>query len=184
MSLNQTDVEVTSTPEAAPARPFYYDHIPQLSELLRRGGLPGVEYAQVHVQNVVKARDPEFGGWGRIRDAQTYTIGGPRGEVHCELLCRGKPIRGVGPDSGARVCWVDDEVYELTGHPNPDPEKGPKVEPTAEPKAKAEATRAGTTPEPPTPSPPADTGGGARTGPRAKPKPDPEGHMGLPKDAA
>jgi hypothetical protein len=113
-------------------RPRVYDHIPQLWELMpNTRGLPGVEYAQCATANTRPAHDK---GWEKTlgpggRPLLPYTIEGPRGSVDCELLSTGEPIRGQDATSGARMCWVDNIVYEVTGFPNPALEGSPITEP-------------------------------------------------------
>lgn len=93
---------------------FIYDHVPNLRELLpTTAGIPGVQYAQVSVTNLRKAQDE---GWVKISGAQKlYTINGPSGKVDCELYAKGKPIPGQGVTSGARICYIDKDIYAKTG---------------------------------------------------------------------
>ena len=94
-------------------RPFVYDHIPQLSELLPQfRGRPGFVYAQVTNQNLRRAQDES---WRKVEGTVIYTIIGPKGEADMELMVRGGLIPGQSPDSGARLCVVDQTVEELTG---------------------------------------------------------------------
>jgi hypothetical protein len=111
-------------------RPYTYDHIPQLKELLpTTAGVPGVTYLQCCIQNQRKAQDT---GWGAISGgSRVYTIQGPKGLADMQLLCKGKPIPGGDIKSGARKCMVDAEVETLTGlWVNGPPEE---VTPTPEP---------------------------------------------------
>jgi len=48
----------------------------------RTGGLPGVKYAQICTNHVIKARRE---GWDGVRDAEPYIISGPAGEAECML---------------------------------------------------------------------------------------------------
>tara|TARA_Y100000590_G_scaffold413_1_gene607 strand:+ start:5162 stop:5530 length:369 start_codon:yes stop_codon:yes gene_type:complete len=101
-----------------PAEEYIYDHIPTLRELLpSTAGVPGVQYAQISAKNLRRAQDE---GWLKISGKQKiYTISGPKGTVDCELYAKGKPIPGQGSQSGARICYVDSEVYKGTGFKNP-----------------------------------------------------------------
>jgi hypothetical protein len=97
-------------------RPYtYQNHIPQLKELMpRTGGVPGVKYLQVVTGK--HERIAQDDGWGDIvGGSRVYTIVGPRGAAHMRLMCKGRPIPGGDPNSGARECMVDAEVEELTG---------------------------------------------------------------------
>lgn len=100
---------------------YVFNSIPSLTELLpTTGGIPGIQYAQVCVHNLKKGQND---GWQRIQGAKVYTILGAGGRADMELLAKGKAIIGQSPDAGARRCWIDEEVYGLTGHINP---KSPK----------------------------------------------------------
>ena len=95
------------------ARPYTYDHIPALKELLpNTGGQPGLEYAQVCTHNLRKAQD---NGWSRVRGAKTYSIVTNEGIADMELLCKGKQAKGLDTHSGKRRCLVDWAVQDLTG---------------------------------------------------------------------
>lgn len=99
------------------AEDFVFKHIPKLTELLpSTGGIPGIVYAQICVHNRKRAQNE---GWKQIQGAKIYTILGPDDRVDMELLAKGTPVLGQGPESGARKCWVDTEVYTLTGHVDP-----------------------------------------------------------------
>ena len=108
-------------------RPYTYDHIPQLRELMpTTGGIPGVTYLQVTVSNQRTAQDD---GWGNISGgSRIYTIIGPKGPADMQLMCKGKPIPGGDTNSGSRKCMVDANVEGITGlFVNP-PEEPPEVE--------------------------------------------------------
>jgi len=91
-----------------------FDHVPTLRELLKEtAGLPGVTYAQVCAHN---AEEAQAQGWGSVQmKYQFYRIVGPQGTVGMTLACKGSPIPGMGPHSGARRMLVDDDVYAKTG---------------------------------------------------------------------
>ena len=114
-------IEIPRPPDPNPdvtagetVRPYTYDHIPQLGELMpSTGGIPGVLYLQCTVGNLRTAQDQ---GWGGIvGGSRVYTIVGPTGSADMHLLCKGTPIPGGDPSSGARKCVVDAAVEELTG---------------------------------------------------------------------
>jgi hypothetical protein len=113
--------EIPQAPEPNPGdtlgetvRPFTFDHIPQLRELMpTTGGIPGVTYLQCTLGNLRKAQDK---GWGGIvGGSKVYTVVGPKGSADLHLLCKGKPIPGGDIHSGARKCFVDDLVEDMTG---------------------------------------------------------------------
>ena len=124
-------------------RPYTYNHIPQLPELMpSTGGVVGVEYLQCTVGNLRAAQDvkEEDGGpWGGIiGGSKIYTIVGPEGSADMHLLCRGKPIPGGDVNSGARFCVVDGDVEQLTGlKVKPVEEPEPETDPVSETIAKA-----------------------------------------------
>ena len=96
---------------------FTFHDIPRLIDLLpSTGGVPGITYAQICVQNLRQAQDD---GWKRIQGAKVYSIWGDLGKADMELLARGKVVLGQSPDAGARRCFIDPEVYTLTGIDNP-----------------------------------------------------------------
>lgn len=93
--------------------PYTYDHVPTLKELLpSNGGLPGVEYMQVCDLNGKEAQDQ---GWGPVRDAKMFTIEGPKGSANIILACKGEPIAGASTQEGARMMYLDENIYGLTG---------------------------------------------------------------------
>ena len=108
---------------------FMFQTIPSLKELLpSTAGIPGIQYAQICVNNMKRAQND---GWKRIQGAKIYTVLGPDGRADMELLAQGKVISGQAYDSGARRCWIDPNVYTLTGHSNPKekPNGGPSRKP-------------------------------------------------------
>lgn len=133
--------------------PYTFNHVPKLgphrdgdqraSLLPKRGGIPGLEYAQIPV---LLKKQAENDGWLSIHGAATYTIFGPKGTVDCELLARGAIIRGIDAESGSRVCHIDQSVWEVTGldpktgwPPVPEPPKPAKAEkpkPVSQPTSK------------------------------------------------
>ena len=106
------------TPEA---QAFIFTEIPSLKLLMpRTAGLPGVTYVQVTVGNQRKAQD---GKWVSVLGSRVYSINGPNGRADMILMAWGKPIQGVGTESGARECLIDPETYVLTGFPDPEKAK-------------------------------------------------------------
>ena len=96
---------------------FVFQTVPSLLELIpSTGGNPGIIYAQIWVGSMKRAQNE---GWKRIQGAKVYTILGPDGRADMELLARGKAILGQDTSSGARRCYIDTEVYKLTGHTEP-----------------------------------------------------------------
>lgn len=93
-------------------KPYTYDHIPTLEELLpKTGGLPGVTYAIIALENARKAQDQ---GWSRLAGSQKiFTVESGSGSVDCELYGLGKPIRGQDVASGRRECVVDKKVSSI-----------------------------------------------------------------------
>jgi hypothetical protein len=100
------------------SRPYTYDHIPELVELLpNTGGQPGLTYAQVCTHNARKAQD---NGWKKVRGAKVYSIVTNKGIADMELLCKGEQAKGLDTKSGKRECLIDWAVQDLTGLcPNP-----------------------------------------------------------------
>lgn len=69
-----------------------FTHIPTLREMIHNDGTPGCEYAIVEQANLFKAQQE---GWDDITGGTLmFPIKGPKGEAHCKLLGRGKPIPG------------------------------------------------------------------------------------------
>lgn len=124
---------VDSRAPAQPYRPtrYVYDNIPGLAVLLPKWrGRPGFQYFQCCVVNLRRAQDE---GWVEVEGTVIYTIEGPKGSVDMKLLARGKPIPGQAPNSGARLCYCDKTVEELTGlwiNPNRHPDSEPQPEPS------------------------------------------------------
>jgi hypothetical protein len=123
-------------------RPYTFDHIPSLDELIKRplGGYPGMEYLQVCTQNTRKAEDE---GWRRVPGSVAYSIVTSKGVADMVLYQYGTPIRGASHLSGKCVCLVDNEVEALTGL-SPAPKKESKDVKVKEPaKASGEAVQVG-----------------------------------------
>jgi len=93
-----------------------FNHIPNLAELLpNTKGIPGVEYLQCSVTNLMRAQKE---GWKQIHDALMYSIvnpADPTKRVDVQLVCKGDPLRSAGRNSGARLCSVDNAIPEATG---------------------------------------------------------------------
>lgn len=98
--------------------PYTYAEIPNLKQLIPANrGRPGVTYLQVALPQLKQAQNQ---GFTQIKNSQFYTIRGPKGAVECALFGEGRPIPGMHPGSGARVCIVDSTILELTGLPIPE----------------------------------------------------------------
>lgn len=103
----------------------HYDHIPTIREMLGHDGIPGVEYALVTDHNLFKAQTES---WEDISGgSKMMLIRGPKGEVPCKLLARGRPIKGaiMGIVS---FLHKDKRIREITGLGEPEPPT-PKSEP-------------------------------------------------------
>jgi hypothetical protein len=90
-----------------------WEGIPSLKQLLpRHRGWPGLVYLQVTSHNRQRARAE---GWEDLDPPYLYQIAGPTGIADMHLLSRGKLIPGQSPDSGERLCVVDELVEAATG---------------------------------------------------------------------
>ena len=102
-----------------------FEHIPFGHEVLRHGGLPGVEYCWVAPESTAKFLDagPNDEGftWAQVRDWHwPITIVGPRGSVRAaQLFARGAPIPSASPHSSTRRWFVYNVILERTGHAMP-----------------------------------------------------------------
>jgi hypothetical protein len=106
---------VPSTPpgNAYQPRKYVFDHVPDLRELLPKWrGRPGFTYLQCVTSNLRRAQDE---GWVEVDNTVIYTIEGPKGSADLKLLCRGSLTPGQPHDSGARLCYCDKAVEQLTG---------------------------------------------------------------------
>jgi len=119
--------------------PGEYYHIPLLEELHERGGVPGYVYA------IVRA-DREFPfqrlGLARLPNSQTFKLVGPIGETGFVVMrvTAEDHIPGLPPESGRRICLLDEEalaeatglrpgdVYVPAETPSPEPPVLPKPE--------------------------------------------------------
>lgn len=102
-----------------------FDHIPFGAEVLKHGGVPGVEYCWVAPESIPKFENagpsPEGYFWARIGDWRwPINIRGPRGVIYsCQLYGRGEPIPAASPHSGLRKWYVDTVILDRTGHARP-----------------------------------------------------------------
>lgn len=85
--------------------------------LLKGGGITGVIYAQIPL---VHMKLYESYGWGQVIGSDgsplpVYAIEGPEGRVDCVLLCKGRAIPGVSPNSNKRLCRIHKEIRRITG---------------------------------------------------------------------
>jgi hypothetical protein len=90
----------------------HFEELPQLTELLDRGGLPGVEYICVMTGNMAHYQEvEEFHPLNRM---ETFLVKGKS----CTLLGKGKPVPHGRPESHRCPYHVDSELKELsTGSP-------------------------------------------------------------------
>jgi hypothetical protein len=104
-----------------------FDHIPELSELLRGDGIPGFRYYHVANDNAVLAQEA---GLRRVEGLDVYAITGPKGDS-CStiLMCQGERIPGARESSSKRELLVDDKVYRVSGIPRPKSEDTEKPAP-------------------------------------------------------
>jgi hypothetical protein len=97
----------------------FENRYPTLPELLRDGGLTGVEYCLVSGANQrLFAEDTDENGkaWSPVRDLPALTVAGPKGTVDTVILMgRGDPIRGSGDFNGIRQYFVDVDLEEAVG---------------------------------------------------------------------
>jgi hypothetical protein len=99
----------------------FHDRIPFGAEILRHGGIPGIEYCWVLPENIDKfesaAPDEDGFAWSRVADWKwPIHITGPRGTVRrCQLYGRGTPIIGASPHSGLRRWHCDNDILKRTG---------------------------------------------------------------------
>lgn len=107
-SLRRTD------PADTVPNPYTFDHVPSLRELLpKHRGMPGYQYVQCTVHRLARA---QLEKWVQVNGSVFYRIQGPRGYVDMALMVRGKRTPGQPSNSGARLCFCDDLVLELTGN--------------------------------------------------------------------
>jgi hypothetical protein len=84
----------------------HFEELPQLTELLDRGGLPGVEYICVMTGNMAHYQEvEEFHPLNRM---ETFLVKGKS----CTLLGKGKPVPHGRPESHRCPYHVDSELKE------------------------------------------------------------------------
>jgi hypothetical protein len=92
------------------------DRYPKLTELLNRGGVPGVKYLYALSANIskfqdLKGEDGEPLGWMLTRDVPAFNVKGQS----MVLMSMGEPINGARPESWTPECYMDKEADKLTG---------------------------------------------------------------------
>jgi hypothetical protein len=92
-----------------------FDHYPDLRELgFTNGGVPGIEYAYVHADDMRKAQadgfGPVLGGAGGF-----FTVAGARGEIDLQVWGRGRPIHGLDTNQLQPEIFVSDRAEQATG---------------------------------------------------------------------
>lgn len=104
----------------------YEGRLPQLEELLRWGGRPGVKYLQAASTNMGAFQRGEIElempdgellkvKWSLVREIPVLTGVGPKGDCDFLLMAYGTPILGADPVNGRRMCGVDPDLLEATG---------------------------------------------------------------------
>jgi hypothetical protein len=135
------------------ADPTHFDRIPHPKEIVRSGGLPGVEYCYVLGKNIGKwqkmSRGDKSQQWSLTRNIPVISIAGPKGFADSVVvMSRGIPIPGADPENGTRRWYVDNELISLTGlKPSTfvDEIKG-DTGASREPRQEAEAAKGGSQP--------------------------------------
>ena len=107
------------------SRAYTYNVIPKLgpmsqhpgeaelpSLLPHKGGLPGLVYFQIPSRLRRLAQDE---GWKSTSGTKLYSIIGPRGEIDCELVCKGRIIPGCDTLDNKRAMQVHNDIFEETG---------------------------------------------------------------------
>ena len=111
----------TVTAQAEPDPTYFENRYPRPDELLRDGGLTGVQYCFVSGANQRKFaedKDEEGYAWSPIKDLPALTFAGPKGTVDTVVLMgRGDPVTGAGDGNGIRLWFVDIDIEERTGIP-------------------------------------------------------------------
>ena len=90
----------------------YDGRFPSLSDMLRQGGLPGVEYFLCNSANIAgyQAQSADL-----VAGLPAFEIRGPRGVASAFLMCRGNPIPGADPLNGVRRYAIDPQLVGATG---------------------------------------------------------------------
>ena len=89
-----------------------YDTYPPLSELLEHGGTPGIEYAYVLGQNIVKAQQDK---WETLHRLSAFSVAGRNGAIALVVMGRGEPISGASPHGMVCKLSIDEEADDLLG---------------------------------------------------------------------
>lgn len=116
-SENQTEAPRNHDPT------YFENRYPHPEEILRHGGITGVEYCYVPGSRVKRYADweDETGNhrkWSTIEGIPPLCFVGPLGAVDTVVLMgRGDPIPGTHDFNGARKFFVDKELEESTGIP-------------------------------------------------------------------
>jgi hypothetical protein len=87
--------------------PNEFDYLPSISDLLHRGGVPGVEYLLCLAKNIGRAQKE---GWEMTSRLPAITV---KGESML-LLSRGDPIDGARAEAWTPRYFVDREADEPT----------------------------------------------------------------------
>jgi hypothetical protein len=107
--------------DGSPTR-LFKGRLPDPTEVVRWGGLPGCNYAFVTDAKLGQYRRA---GWviAPGTDSLLLTVEGPKGSCDIFVIVSGKPIAGGDPANGIRYWHYDPQILERTGlvGPYPDP---------------------------------------------------------------
>jgi hypothetical protein len=90
-----------------------FDHVPELTELMPlTGGMTGVEYAQICVENLMTAQNKNLED---VADAFYYQITGPKGKATMRLMAFKDTAPIFPARAGACTCYLDPDIEKHTG---------------------------------------------------------------------
>lgn len=104
--------------------------VPKLKDILPSGGIPGLTYAFISTQNLIRAQED---GYDMVRKPAFYVENTTTGtKVGVLLMARGKINTGLSPDSGSRRVLCDPDItklFEVDATPTKftDPKQGPDI---------------------------------------------------------
>ena len=107
--------------EVEPDLTTFTNRYPEPTEILKHGGLAGVEYCYVAGHNQRKysdIKDDKGFGWSPINGVPVLTFAGPLGTVDTVIVMgKGEPILGADDNNGIRQWYVDVDIEESIGVP-------------------------------------------------------------------